>query len=90
MQRAIITIDGQVQGVLFRANTKKVAESLDLMGYVKNNPDGTVEVVAEGPEDKLKKLIKFCKNGPELAKVSKIDVKFEKSTNEFDGFEIRY
>jgi len=90
MQRVHIVIHGNVQGVFFRSNAKKIADSLGLKGYVKNMPDGTVEVVAEGPEDKLKELIGFCKKGPEAAEVSKIDVKFEKASNEFDGFEVRY
>jgi len=90
MKRINIIVHGNVQGVFFRSNTKKMAESLGLNGYAKNMPDGTVEVVAEGPEDKLKQLIEFCKNGPEAAEVSKIDVKFEKASNEFDGFEVRY
>jgi len=90
MKRAYIRVHGRVQGVLFRSNTKRVAESLGLSGYAKNMGDGTVEVVAEGPEDKLKELIDFCKKGPEAAEVSKIDVKFDKASNDLDGFEIRY
>ena len=90
MQRVHIIVHGNVQGVFFRANAKKMAESLGLNGYAKNMPDGTVEVVAEGSEDKLKELVEFCKNGPEAAEVSKVDVKFEKASNEFDGFEIKY
>ncbi|MCH8004581.1 MAG: acylphosphatase [Nanoarchaeota archaeon] len=90
MKRVNIKVHGYVQGIFFRSNTKKIAESLGLNGYAKNMPDGTVEVVAEGPEDKLKELIEFCKKGPEAAEVSKIDVKFDKASNGFDGFEIRY
>ena len=52
--------------------------------------DVTVEIVAEGPKDKLEELIEFCKKGPEAAEVSKVDVKFEEAKGEFDGFEIRY
>ena len=90
MQRVRIIVYGYVQGVLFRANTKRIAESLGLTGYAKNMPDGTVEVVAEGEEDKLKELVEFCKKGPEAAEVNKIDVKYGKASNEFDGFELRY
>jgi len=89
MQRVHIIVHGNVQGVFFRSYAKKIAESLGLNGYAKNIPDGTVEVVAEGPEDKLKELIEFCKEGPEAAEVSKVDVKFEKASNEFGGFEVR-
>jgi|TARA_B100001964_G_C14258134_1_gene613594 acylphosphatase len=79
-----------VQGVFFRANAKRMAESLGLRGYAKNMPDGSVEVVAEGLEEKIKKLIEFCKKGPEAAVVKRIDVKFEEASNEFEGFEVRY
>ena len=90
MERVCITIHGSVQGVFFRANAKRAAESLGLKGYAKNMPDGCVEVVAEGPEDKLKELIAFCKKGPEMASVSKVDVDFSNASNEFDGFEVKY
>ena len=90
MQRVHIIVHGSVQGVFFRSNTKRMAESLGLTGYAKNMPDDTVEVVAEGEEDKLKELIEFCKKGPEAAEVSKIDVKFGKASGEFESFEIRY
>ena len=53
-------------------------------------PNGAVEVVAEGEEDKLKELISFCKKGPEAAEVSKVDVKFSEASNKFEGFEVRY
>lgn len=90
MQRAIIKVYGFVQGVGFRANAKRLALRLGLKGYAKNNDDCSVEIVVEGHEDKIKELIEFCKNGPKLAKVSKVDIKFEMAKNEFDGFGIRF
>ncbi|MBU0471714.1 MAG: acylphosphatase [Nanoarchaeota archaeon] len=90
MQRVHIIVNGHVQGVFFRHYTKKTAVSLGLKGYAKNKEDGTVEVVAEGPEDKLKELIAFCKKGPEAAEVSNIDIKFEKASNEFKDFSVRF
>ena len=89
MQRVHIIVHGSVQGVFFRANAKKIAESLGLNGYTKNMDDGTVEVVAQGPEEKIKELIEFCKKGPEMSNVKKIDFKFEKVSDKFDGFEVR-
>ena len=89
MQRVHIIIHGSVQGVFFRANAKKIADSLGLNGYAKNMDDGTMEVVAQGPIEKLKELIEYCKKGPEMSKVSKIDFKFEKAKSGFDGFEVR-
>jgi len=83
-------IHGLVQGVFFRSNAKKVAESLGLKGYVSNIVDGSVEVVAEGPERKIKELIEFCKKGPRAARVDKVDVHIEEARNEFEGFEVRH
>ena len=90
MQRVHIIVHGSVQGVFFRSNTRMMASDLGLKGYAKNMPDGSVEVVAEGKEDKIKELIEFCKKGPEAAEVSKVDVEFSKASNEFEGFEVRY
>mgnify|MGYP001283284040 CR=1 FL=1 len=90
MRRIHITIHGTVQGVLFRDTTKRIALSLGLKGYARNKEDGCVEVVAEGLHNKLSELIHFCRKGPEGAKVSKINIKLEKPTNEFNGFEVKY
>jgi len=90
MQRVHIIVYGIVQGVFFRANAKKVAETLGLNGYIRNMADGSVEVVAEGPEQKIKELIEFCKKGPKAARVDKFDIHIEEASNEFDGFEIRH
>ena len=90
MKRVHIIVHGNVQGVFFRSNARKIAGSLGLKGYAKNMPDDSVEIVAEGPEDKLKELIEYCKKGPEMADVSKIDVIFEEANGEFNGFEIKY
>lgn len=90
MRRVHIIVHGSVQGVFFRSNARDIASSLGLKGYARNMPDGTVEVVAEGNENKIKELVEFCKKGPESAEVSKIDIEFEKASNEFEGFEVRY
>lgn len=90
MQRVHMIIHGLVQGVFFRANAKKVAETLGLKGYARNMDDGSVEVVAEGPEAKIKKLIESCKKGPRAARVDKVDVHIGEASNEFDGFEVRH
>ena len=85
-----IIVSGKVQGVFFRHNTQKFAKSLDLKGYVKNLSNGNVEVVAVGDEKQLKKLIEFCKNGPEHAKVSNINVKYFVCKEMFEDFKIIY
>ena len=52
-------IHGQVQGILFRANVEEMAQSLQITGWVRNNPNGTVEAVFEGEENNLKKILEF-------------------------------
>ncbi len=90
-KRYHIFVHGRVHGVFFRYNTEKLTKKIEgITGFVKNLPDGTVEVVAEGEESKLKELLQFCKEGPLIAKVKKIVVQEEKPTGEFKGFEIRY
>ena len=90
MKRIHLIIHGKVQGVFYRDNTQKKASELGLKGFVKNLPGGSVEIVAEGPENKLNELIEFCKNNPGYSNVDKVDVKEEKATNEFDGFGVKY
>ena len=82
-------IRGRVQGVFFRANARKIALNLGLNGYAKNLEDGSVEVIAEGNEENLKKLVEFCKKGPERAEVSKVDITFLDAIDEFKNFEVR-
>ncbi len=83
-------ISGRVQGVFFRANAQEVAQRLGLAGYVRNLPDGRVEVVAEGEEEALRRLIEWCHQGPPLARVERVEVRWQNPTGEFSGFHIRY
>jgi len=86
--RAHVWISGRVQGVFFRAHTKEVAEKLGLTGWVRNLPDGRVEAVFEGEEDAVKEAIEWCKRGPPLAKVERVEVRYEEPTGEFKDFRI--
>lgn len=91
MIRVHLKIHGNVQGVFFRAHTVEKAERLgDITGWVANNADGTVDVVAEGPENKMNDLIDWCHSGPSTSYVEKVDVEKLTYTGEFDSFEIRY
>ncbi|KAA0011009.1 MAG: acylphosphatase [Thermoplasmata archaeon] len=89
MKRAHVTIRGKVQGVWFRAHTKEMADKLSLKGWVRNLPDGSVEAVFEGDENSIKEIISWCHHGPPLARVSKVEVKYEEPQGE-EGFRIRY
>ncbi len=88
--RVHLMISGQVQGVFFRTNTRHTANELGLKGWVRNLPNGMVEVLAEGRKPSLDKLIEFCRNGPSGANVENIEIKWEKPSYEFDNFEVRY
>lgn len=90
MKRVIIKIYGNVQGVFFRVNTKRKADELELRGYVKNEPDGTILIVAEGKKENLQKLIEWCYRGPEDARIEKINIDWQEPTGEFSEFVIRY
>lgn len=83
-------ISGKVQGVWFRANTKKKADELEISGWVKNTEDGNVEAVFEGDEKNVYKLIRWCSKGPANSKVTKIDIIKKKYTKEFNNFSIIY
>lgn len=90
MKRIHLIISGMVQGVWFRHNTNRQGNMLGLTGFVRNLPNGTVEVVAEGDEDKLKQLIAFCRKGPEGSNVKDVKIEYEEPTNEFKTFSIKF
>lgn len=88
-KRVTLKIIGLVQGIGFRYASQKEATKRELVGYVKNLADGSVEVVAEGKEEDLKKFITWCYNGVEPAMVQKINETWSASTSEFSVFAIR-
>jgi acylphosphatase len=72
-----ILIRGKVQGVGFRFMAHLAFVDLGMVGTAENLPDGSVQLVTQGPEDKLERLINWCKRGPEGAQVSDVEVKEE-------------
>ena len=88
--RIIIKVYGLVQGVFFRYTTRKIARKLGLTGFVKNMPNGTVYIEAEGPEDKLYELLDFTKRGPKYAQVERVDHEFNQPQYEFKGFDYAF
>ena len=88
--RVHVIISGRVQGVFFRSETKNYADSLGIVGWVKNRSDGKVEAVFEGPEELVLAMLDWCKQGPRGAEVSKVSDVPEVSKEKFEGFEIRY
>ena len=69
-----VIISGRVQGVWYRAHTKKKAEELGLTGWVKNTVDGNVEAMFEGAESKIHEMIAWCWVGPPLAQVTDVKI----------------
>lgn len=67
-----IIIKGKVHGVFFRASAKRVAESLDLKGWVKNTNSGNVEIIVTGEQSNVEEFINWCRIGPEKAVVQEI------------------
>lgn len=89
MKRVHVYISGRVQGVWFRASTKRIADEYGLSGWVKNLPDGRVEAVFEGDEEAVKKAVKWCHQGPPGAVVEKVEV-IEEIPEGLSGFFIKY
>jgi len=83
-------IHGLVQGVGFRFFVQRKAIEMGLVGYVRNLPNGLVEVVAEGEKGLLMDFLKDLKQGPSLSKVTGVDVSWEKATETFTDFEVSY
>jgi len=85
--RAIVR--GRVQGVCFRAWTRETAEQLGLAGWVRNCPDGSVELFAQGDAADLEKFLGLCEKGPPAAQVANVERHWESKHEVFSGFEIR-
>ena len=81
-------VRGKVQGVFYRDFVAKHARHLALTGYVRNTPNFTVEIVAQGYRDSLEKFLAHARKGPFLARVSDIEVEWRAPTGRFQGFEI--
>ncbi len=90
LERLRARVRGFVQGVGFRAFVVREARRLGLRGFVRNCPDGSVEVVAEGPEERLRELEALLRRGPSGAVVRDVEARREPATREFPGFDIRY
>lgn len=86
--RAHVYVDGTVQGVYFRANTRDEARRRGVDGWVRNLVDGRVEAVFEGDEEDVEAMVQWCHEGSPAASVESVEVEYETPTD-VDGFEIR-
>jgi acylphosphatase len=87
--RATVTVKGLVQGVCFRQYTQQTAIGLNVTGWVKNLPDGSVAGCFEGEEKDVRALIDWCRKGPQWARVDQVTVENGPFRGEFMGFNIR-
>lgn len=86
MKHLDIKIFGLVQGVFFRANAKKKAEELQITGFIRNEPDGAVYIEAEGKKENLQHFLDWCKNGPPMALVEKVESEYSSELKNFSNF----
>jgi acylphosphatase len=91
MKRAITaTITGRVQGVGFRYNTREMGQRLGLTGWVRNHPEGSVEVLAQGDSDVVSRFIEFLSEGPPGSRVISMEVTDTAADPQLSGFRVRF
>ena len=90
MEYARMRIYGRVQMVMFRDFVRRGAGRLELAGYVKNLPDGSLEIIARGDKDKVRELFERAKRGPVFACVDKYEMDTISLADEFRDFKILY
>lgn len=84
------TIKGKVQGVCYRVFVQDSANELGVGGYVKNQSDGSVLVLAQGEPDTLKYFIEYLNEGSLMAEVTGVAVEWRSADAGYDDFSIRY
>jgi len=90
MERLHAVVRGDVQGVGFRYFVQRKAQQLGVRGWVRNNPDGTVELVAEGNRDDLEQLQRAAEEGPRMAHVERVDAQWSTATGNLPSFELAW
>jgi acylphosphatase len=90
MERLHAVVRGDVQGVGFRYFVQRTAQRLGLQGWVRNNDDGTVELVAEGERVKLAELERALKEGPRMARVDHVDARWSAAAGNLHGFDLAW
>ena len=86
--RVRVEVEGQVQGVWFRDSTRQAAEELGVAGWVRNQPDGSVEAVFEGDEPAVARAVEWARSGPRHALVTGLR-EFAETPEGLVGFEVR-
>ena len=86
--RAHLRIYGRVQGVFFRSTMRDLARELGVTGWVRNLPDGSVEAIVEGEKGSVERIVEWAHQGPPLARVDRVQVRWEDYRGEFEGFRV--
>lgn len=86
--RAHVVVHGRVQGVFYRVTARREAQKRNITGWIKNLSDGHVEAIFEGNNERIIEIIDFCRIGPPLAKVTNIEVYWEKFTGSYESFKV--
>ena len=87
-RRIRATVKGRVQGVFFRDTTRIKAASVGALGWVRNLPNGDVEVVVEGSNEQVQQMIDFLRVGPSRAVVTELLVEEEVPIDELLDFRV--
>ena len=90
MERLHAVVRGDVQGVGFRYFVQRKARQLELAGWVRNNDDGSVELVAEGEREALEHLKRALEEGPRAARVEGVDVQWSQGTGGLKAFDLAW
>lgn len=91
MERAIsAVVVGRVQGVGYRYSTQRVGTELGLAGWVRNRPDGTVEIWAQGNDAEVDRLVEFLGTGPPACRVTSLIVNDTDPDPGLSGFGVRW
>ena len=83
-----ITVSGKVQNVGFRYYTVRMAQDYKIDGFVKNEPDGSVYIEAEGGKDAMETFVHRCRRGPQWARVDRCDIQEQQVMN-YEGFRVK-
>ncbi len=89
MKATRVLVTGTVQGVGFRDHAERAARALGLRGYVRNLPDGRVEAVASGPQDRLARFLAELRRGPRGSRVDDVETMDAELEDEVDTFVVR-
>ena len=90
MERLHAVVRGDVQGVGFRYFVQRKARQLELAGWVRNNDDGSVELVAEGERDALEQLKHAVEEGPRTGRVDGVEAQWSQGTGGLKAFDLAW